>query len=129
MTDFRNESLQLGRLVARLRAGSGQAGLLGGGAALVGNIAEVMPMSPLNAPAVCCRRLGWLAFQPKRPSGGTLFSWSQTMLGRPEMPSPSRSSGSARARRVSSGTASSRPSPTRCGPTRGDIITSGASGP
>ena len=31
------------------------------------NMVDVMPMSPWNAPVVCCSIVGWFAFQPKRP--------------------------------------------------------------
>ena len=50
------------------------------------------------------------------------------MLARPDMPSPSASSGSANPRMRSSGTASSSPLPTVAGAMRGEIITSGRSG-
>ena len=62
---------------------------------------DVMPMSPAKAPAFCSSTVGTAAFQPKRPS-----TWSPgvvgsgTRLARPEMPSPSSSSGSAQAEDV-----------------------------
>ncbi len=51
------------------------------------------------------------------------------MFGRPDMPSPSASSGSASARMSSAGIASRSPMPMVAGPTRGDIVTSACSGP
>jgi hypothetical protein len=49
-------------------------------------------------------------------------------FGRPEMPSPSASSGSARASSVASSIAAIRPSPKTAGATRTDVSVSGASG-
>ena len=86
-------------------------------------------MSPWNAPAVCCSTVAALAFQPKRPSAGPAARASHTMLARPEMPSPSASSGSAASRIDSAGMASSRPMPITCGASRGLVSTSSASGP
>ena len=54
-----------------------------------------MPRSPRKAPAICCSTVAWLAFQPKRPRPISPAIASQTRLGRPEIPSPSASSGSA----------------------------------
>jgi len=55
-------------------------------------------MSPEKASAVCTFTLGVEAFQPKRPRAIFPVSGSRTRLGRPEMPSPSASCGSAFAR-------------------------------
>ena len=86
-------------------------------------------MSPEKAEADCSRIVGCPAFQPKRPSIGAPVASESTRFGRPLMPSPSASSGSASARMSSSGTASSSPRPIICGATRGDSISSGDGGP
>ena len=82
---------------------------------------DVMPMSPAKAPAFCSSTVGTAAFQPKRPSTvSPRVAGSGTRLARPEMPSPSASSGSARARMSSSGTPRAgrrRTPPGRCGAT------------
>ena len=87
------------------------------------------PMSPLNAPAVWSRIVARAAFQPNRPSIGRPCSMLHTWFGRPEMPSPSRSSGSARARMSASSTISSRPRPIIGGGDAGGEQTSGRIGP
>ena len=93
-------------------------------------IGDVIPMSPLSAPAFCCSTVGTFAFQPKRPSAFALrVRASATRLARPEIPSPSSSAGSARSRIVRSGTASSRPTPNTPGATRGLICTPFGNGP
>ena len=78
----------------------------------------------LRAPSAC---------RPSSRSGRAARSCparcDHTSLARPEMPSPSLSSGSARARICSSGMASSRPTPIIGGATRGDSIVCGCSGP
>ena len=89
---------------------------------LVGNSAEVMPMSPRNAPKVCCSTVGWLAFQPKRPRALCWSVKSQTWLGWPPL-------AAAKPRIVDSLTASSRPRPTWTGATRGETKRSGGIGP
>ena len=61
------------------------------------NRLEVMPMSPLNAPAFCCSTVATLAFHPKRPSDLLAERVEDVVRTRPEMPSPSASSGSASA--------------------------------
>ena len=86
-------------------------------------------MSPRKAPATCCATLGWLAFQPKRPTTVSWRALSHTRFSLPEMPSPSASSGSAMSSSVASGTASSSPSPTMAGATRGDSSVSGRMAP
>ena len=50
-------------------------------------------------------------------------NWSQTRFGLPEMPSPCRAWRCAIASRLSSGIASSNPSPMTCGAIRGDTMT------
>jgi hypothetical protein len=49
-----------------------------------GNTLEVMPISPLNAPAVWCAMVATLAFQPKRPGiirpEGASQTWLMTPL-------------------------------------------------
>ena len=86
------------------RTPSCAAGSSGRGAA-----SDVMPMSPWKAPATCCSTVATFAFHPKRPSAVAPARSSHTWLGRPEMPSPSSSSGSAASRMSASGIASSRP--------------------
>ena len=86
-------------------------------------------MSPRKAPAVCCSTVGWLAFQPNRPRVSFPLRTSQTMLGLPDIPLPSASSGSANASMAVSGIASSSPMPTIAGATLGDSMASGCSGP
>ena len=98
----------------------------------------VPPMSPRRAPSPWCATVGVFAFQPKRPReiGGLVshspssvqrsyFSLSKTQLGRPLIPSPSLSSGSARARISSSSIAASSPSPIIGMPMRAPKRTSG----
>ena len=72
-----------------------------------------MPISMTNASALNSRRVAACALRPNRPKRP-----SAVRLGRPEMPSPLRSSGSARARISASGTASSSPKPKRSGVVR-----------
>ena len=86
-------------------------------------------MSPWKAPAACCSTVATLAFHPNRPRASAPARASHTMLARPEMPSPSASSGSAAARMSSAGMASSSPMPTIWGASRGPIRMSGARGP
>ena len=86
-------------------------------------------MSPWNAPATWPSTVPTLAFHPKRPSISSPVWGSGTRLIRPEMPSPSASSGSAAARTEASGIASSNPTPITCGASRGEIITSSPNGP
>ena len=86
-------------------------------------------MSPANAAADWCMTVGAPAFSPKRPSIGRLNSSDHTICARPEMPSPSESSGSSAARMSAGSIASSSPSPIICGVTRGDSIASAPSGP
>ena len=75
-------------------------------------------MSPAKALADCSRIVGAPDFQPKRPNIGAC-SKDQTICARPEMPSPSASSGSARAKISAAGIAPAGPnrsSAGRCGP-------------
>ena len=94
-----------------------------------GSSDDVMPMSPLNAPAACASTVGTLAFHPKRPSSSCSVRGFHAVFGRPEMPSPSSSSGSAAPTMSASGIASSRPTPMICGASRGEIRMSSPSGP
>ena len=55
-------------------------------------------MSPWKAPAICCSKVGTLAFQPNLPSRVSPALTFQAMLARPDMPSPLASSGSVSAR-------------------------------
>ena len=89
---------------------------------LSGNSAEVMPMSPRNAAKVCWASVGWFAFQPKRPSAVACFATSHTWFVWPPFVA-------AKPSMVASSTASSRPSPTICGASRGEIRMPSASGP
>ena len=86
------------------------------------------PKSMRNALAVCTSSDHWAAFQPKRPRA-VPPSKSLTRLMRPEMPSPSRSSGSESSIRAASGTLSSSPLPCTAGATRPAINVVSASGP
>ena len=65
---------------------------------------EERPISPAKASALCWLMLGAPALCPNRPSTTRCSSADQTRCARPEMPSPSLSSGSAWARICASGT-------------------------
>src|SRR5688572_5394098 len=78
------------------------------------------PRSKWNAAETWCARSGSSPFQPKRP-GSMSCSPYWPMTTAPEMPSPSRSSGSACSASQVSGTRSSRPVPCRSGARRGEI--------
>ena len=88
----------------------------------MGKTTVVMPMSPFEAPAFCWRRVGWLAFQPKRPSWVCPSSSFHTRFTRPEMPFLLSSffCFSTKPRMVASDTASSKPRPVTCEPVRGE---------
>ena len=77
-------------------------------------------MSALYANAVCASRDALLAFHPKRPIAAAPAVGSHTLFGRPLIPSPSASSGSADDTIVASLTASSNPSPKTGGAIRGE---------
>ena len=89
----------------------------------------VRPMSPEKAWAFCWFRLGWPAFQPKRPSTVLPAASSQTWLGRPTMPAGLSFEAPALARMAASGMASSRPRPIIGGATRAENIVCGCMGP
>ena len=78
-----------------------------GGQFCSGKSDVVSPMSPIAAAADWWRRSAAFAFHPNRPMVPSVSS----RLMRPEIPSPSASSGSSSAASVVSGTASSRPRP------------------
>ncbi len=83
-----------------------------------------MPISLMKAPLVKSCSVAICALRPKRP-----MRPSGKRLGRPEMPSPLRSSGSAAARISDSGTASSSPNPNTLGVVRRAIaVASGGTG-
>ena len=86
-------------------------------------------MSPRNAFAVCCSTVGTFAFHPNRPSSSLPVTLFHTVLTRPETPSSFESSGSAAARTLRSGMASSRPIPIVGGATLGEIWRSAGNGP
>ena len=55
---------------------------------------DVIPMSPWNAPATCSSTVATFAFQPNRPDLALAGPGVGTRFARPEIPSPSASSGS-----------------------------------
>ena len=83
----------------------------------------VTPCSKWNAPSANSASVGVSAFRPNLPTRP-----SKNRFTRPEMPSPSASSGSARARIEDSGTASSSPKPNTSGVVRFPRAASGGIG-
>ena len=87
-----------------------------GGQFSSGQIGEVMPMSPMNAPAFCCSTVGTLAFQPKRPSARLAAARVADAVGAARRCRRRRRRRGRRAPTiVASGTASSRPTPNTAG--------------